>query len=260
MKIGYPNHPRRNITEELCWIRENGFEFVDLFLEPEAGVLDKIDPDAIRRELDGNGLSAVGHLACYLPIGSAMPELRKCAVDIASKYLKLFGRIGVEGATVHSNWPSMSLFSPEEGVELQIESLKQIVRAASSNDVRVLYEPVDKKQDSNENLERILNAVPQLGCHLDLGHCNLHGKQPEDMIRRFGDRLCHVHLHDNFGKADMHLPPGTGNIDWNAVFEAFRDVGYNGTVTLEIFSGDRDYVLLARKKIEKLRSAFLLRE
>lgn len=253
MKIGCPNHPRRDVLEEIRWIGDNGFEFVDLFLEPETGSLEKVDTSAIKTQLNREGLSAVGHMAWYLPIGSAMKELRKSAVDIAGSYFRLFAEIGISKATIHSNWPSMSLFSVQEGIDFQIESLKKLVDVAGEAGIQVLYEPIGKPQDSQENLEVILSALPEIGCHLDLGHCNLHGKSPQNMIRSFGDRLCHVHLHDNFGNADMHLPPGTGNIDWDEVFQAFKDVGYSGTITLEIFSKDRDYLLLAKKKVEKLR-------
>lgn len=256
MKIGFPNHPRKNIFEEIKWIGENGFEFVDLFFEPETTSIEKIEPEPIKQALKEFNLEATGHLAWYLPIGSAMVQLRRSAIEIATEYFDVLGKIGVRGVTIHSNWPSMSLFSGEEGVEFQIDSLKKLVDKGSEKGLTIFYEPIGSKQDSEENLEKILDAVPEVGCHLDLGHCNLHGKNPAGMIRQFKDRLCHLHLHDNYGDADMHLPPGTGNIDWNEVFVALRDIGYNGTVTLEVFSNDRDYALLARKKIEALRTRF----
>ena len=62
----------------------------------------------------------------------------------------------------------------------------------------------------------------------------------------------HVHLHDNDGRSDLHLPPGAGTIDWAAVVLALKDAGYDGTITLEVFSRDRDYVLLGKRKVEAL--------
>ncbi len=43
MKIGFPNHPQRNILKEIEWIGKNGFDFVDLFLEEDKAVPEKID-------------------------------------------------------------------------------------------------------------------------------------------------------------------------------------------------------------------------
>ncbi len=72
------------------------------------------------------------------------------------------------------------------------------------------------------------------------------------MIRQFGDRLHHLHVHDNKGQSDRHLPPGTGTINWREVVRALREVGYDETMTLEVFVPDRDYVLLAKRKMEAL--------
>jgi len=105
MKIGFPNNPRKNILDEIKWIGENGFDFVDLFLEEDMAVPGKIDVDKAKKLLREYRLGAVGHTACYLPIGSPIKSLREAAVFEAVKYLELFNRLGVENVTVHANWP-----------------------------------------------------------------------------------------------------------------------------------------------------------
>lgn len=59
----------------------------------------------------------------------------------------------------------------------------------------------------------------------------------------------HVHLSDNFQRFDDHLPLGVGRIDWNQALRLIRKVGYDGTMTMEVFSPDRDYVLLSAQKV-----------
>jgi sugar phosphate isomerase/epimerase len=251
MKIGFPNNPRRNVLTEIAWIGENGFDFVDLFLEPDKAALEAIDPAAIRREIARAGLGAIGHLAWYLPIGSPLPQLREAAVATAGAYLGVFREIGVGAVTVHANWPP-GMFSEDEGVAWQTQSLRDLVRRAEALRIRLMYEPIDTRRDSPENVECILNQVPGLLCHLDTGHCNLFGRRPGPMIRQFGSRLNHLHVHDNDGLYDQHLPPGTGRVDWEETFAALRAVYYDKTITLEVFSQDRDYVLFAKTKIERL--------
>jgi sugar phosphate isomerase/epimerase len=251
MELGFPNHPRADLESEIEWISDNGFDFVDLFLEPDKGVVEAIEPARVREALDRFDLSAVGHIAWYLPIGSPMPQLRRAAVDTAGEYLAVMAAIGLPSATVHANWPP-GLFSETEGLRWQIESLRRIAGAAETLGIRVMYEPTDREQDRPEHLEAVLEAVPDLLCHLDLGHCNLCGRRPVEMIRRFGGRIHHIHLHDNDGRSDLHLPPGAGNINWRAVVRALKEVGYDGTITLEVFSRDRDYTLLAKQRIEEL--------
>lgn len=251
MRLGFPNYPRADVLEQIEWIAANGFDFVDLFLEPDCAAIGAFAPAQVRGALDRLGLGATGHLAWYLPIGSPMDQLRRAAVEIAREYLGVFAEVGVPAVTIHSHWPP-GMFTAEEGVRWQINSLRQVLGAASALGLHVMYEPVGAEFDRPEHLAAVLDALPALLCHLDMGHCNLFGLSPSEMIARFAGRLHHVHLHDNDGRADLHLPPGAGTIDWRAVVGALKDSGYDGTITLEVFSRDRDYVLLGKRKIEML--------
>ncbi|MEW6557820.1 MAG: TIM barrel protein, partial [Elusimicrobiota bacterium] len=67
------------------------------------------------------------------------------------------------------------------------------------------------------------------------------------------DRLIHVHLSDNKGGYnDLHIPLGTGNVNWEDAVGLLKRIGYNNTITLEVFSRDRDYLLLTKQKVQKL--------
>ena len=48
------------------------------------------------------------------------------------------------------------------------------------------------------------------------------------------DRISHVHIHDNMGKKDEHLPLGKGTIDWKLVMEKLSD--YKGIFVTEMSS------------------------
>lgn len=73
---------------------------------------------------------------------------------------------------------------------------------------------------------------------LDTGHANIAGQDVPAMIRRYGNRLAVLHLNDNFGKIepvfeDLHLFPGYGLLDWEAIFSALHEIRYDGTVNME---------------------------
>ncbi|VVB61241.1 Xylose isomerase-like TIM barrel [uncultured archaeon] len=250
MKIGFPNHPRKDILEEIEWIGKNGFDFIDFFLEEDKAVPEKIDIEKAKTLLKKYGLATVGHTAWYLPIGSPIKSIRNAAVAEAAKYFAVFGRLGVKFVTIHSNWLS-GMFSSEEGVKFQVESLRKLVEEAKKYNIGVMYEPVDTPSDNVENVSAILDKVPGLFLHLDIGHANLFGKRPEDFIRKFHKRLKHVHLHDNDTYQDLHLPLGCGSTDWEKTIAVLKKY-YNGTITLEVFSRDKDYVLLSKEKLRKL--------
>ena len=251
MKLGFANHPRRDILEEIDWIGGQAFDFVDLCLESDRADPETLDIAALRKRLERWRLGCVGHTAYYLPTGSPMAALRRAAVDAATRCLEACARIGAPAMTVHTHWPP-GLFSPDEGVAFQVESLGLIVAAGQVRGVDVMLEPIGTERDTPERIQEIIRRVPGLACHLDLGHGNLCGRTPEDFIRAFAGRIRHVHASDNDGIRDLHLPPGVGHIDWETVLGALKATGYDGTITLEVFSRDRDYVRLGRDKIRAL--------
>ena len=105
------------------------------------------------------------------------------------------------------------------------------------------------------NLRKIMDRVPGLGFHLDIGHANLWQERnwTEEILVAFGDRLGHVHVSDNRGgDRDEHLPLGAGNIDWNWALGLLKRYGYDGTITAEVFSPDRAYLLAARDLLRRL--------
>jgi hypothetical protein len=80
---------------------------------------------------------------------------------------------------------------------------------------------------------------------------NLFGRKPEDFINKFKGKIKHIHLHDNDGNDDLHIPMGTGMINWEELVSLLKKY-YDGTITLEIFSRDKDYVLLSKDKLRRL--------
>jgi sugar phosphate isomerase/epimerase len=95
-------------------------------------------------------------------------------------------------------------------------------------------------------LEEILAAVdrPALGIALDVGHAHLRGGDPAAAARRVAPHLRHVHLHDNHGARDEHLPPGQGTIDLPALLAAIRGTGCTGAWIVEL-RASRDPAALA---------------
>jgi sugar phosphate isomerase/epimerase len=250
MKLGFPNHPRKNIFKEIEWVGENGFDFVDLFLEEDRATPEKIDIEKIKKLLNKYGLDVVGHIAWYLPIGSPSQSYREFAVSEAGKYFDVFSKLSVQYATVHANWPP-KLFTGEEGISFQVETLTKLVHDAMQYNIKIVYEPLDTWRDDIENVDEILRRVSGLFLHLDTGHANLFGRKPEQFIEKFHKQIRHIHLNDNDGIRDLHLHMGGGNIDWENLIRVLKKY-YDSTITLEIFSQDRNFVLMSRDKLQSL--------
>jgi sugar phosphate isomerase/epimerase len=50
----------------------------------------------------------------------------------------------------------------------------------------------------------------------------------------------------------MHLPLGVGNINWLQKVRLLKNVGYDSTITIEVFGDDDDYLVMSKNKIKKL--------
>ena len=71
-------------------------------------------------------------------------------------------------------------------------------------------------------------------------------------INCFRGRLGHVHISDNSGKRDDHLPVGEGNFDFKRFVSELKKSGYDNTITLEIFTDNRADLVLSRQRVSDL--------
>ncbi len=104
-------------------------------------------------------------------------------------------------------------------------------------------------------LSELLDAIPELGLHLDIGHANLlvDSNTTDELLAAYGKRLRHVHLHDNKGgNADLHLPLGAGTLETAHYIRSLQSAGYDGTITLEVFTPDRRYLASSREVLRQL--------
>lgn len=74
-----------------------------------------------------------------------------------------------------------------------------------------------------------------LGICLDCGQANVAHLDIPKEIEKIGRRLQVVHIHDNDGSFDQHLLPFEGNIDWNCVMGALKQIGFTGELALELY-------------------------
>ena len=93
-----------------------------------------------------------------------------------------------------------------------------------------------------DDFEAIFSAFPSLKMTLDTGHANIEdkrGRRLKGLADRFGQRIGHLHISDNRGKRDDHLAVGQGTVKFADLIRRLKIVGYDDTVTLEIFDDNR---------------------
>lgn len=255
MLIGAMNHPKRPVVQEIEWMAEMGLDFVDLTLEPPAAASWRVDVEAIRGALGEHEMTVVGHTAYYLPLASPFEPIRRAAVEELKNCLEIFHRLGVSWMNIHPD-RNIPLHERKFEIDRNLESLQELSKVAEDLGVGLMIENIPGHFNNAAQMGQLLDAMPQLGLHLDIGHCNLwvdrNTNTSEEILLAYGDRLKHVHLHDNRGGgADLHLPLGTGSLDLHSALRALRGTGYDGTITLEVFSIDRTYLAHSRDVLRK---------
>ena len=68
-------------------------------------------------------------------------------------------------------------------------------------------------------------------------------------INTFRDKIIHIHWHDNHGRKDEHLPIGEGLIDHEEIVRALKNIEYDRTITLEVFTNSND-AISSRNKLK----------
>jgi sugar phosphate isomerase/epimerase len=88
----------------------------------------------------------------------------------------------------------------------------------------------------------------------DVGHWNLFKNVTmEEWFSVLGSYISHVHVHDNRGLCDDHLPIGEGNIDFDLYFKLMKQYAPDTVYTIE--AHDKDKVELALQRLmERLKA------
>src|SRR5215203_5166647 len=235
MLIGTMNHPARDLLREIEWMAVTGFEFIDLTLEPPAAAASQIDVAAVRIALEKHDLQVVGHTAYYLPLCNPFESIRRAAVEELKTCLEIFAALGASWMNIHPDRQA-PFYERKYIIERNLQSLRELLVVAKNVGVGLMIENLPGSFNSVRQLSELLDPMPELGLHLDIGHANLlvDYNTTDEILAAYGRRLRHVHLHDNKGgSTDLHLPLGTGTIDTARYVRSLQARGYDQTITLE---------------------------
>ena len=96
---------------------------------------------------------------------------------------------------------------------------------------------VENSLDINPNLLKRLMKISDhdfLGVCLDVGHANLSTVPVSVWIEELEPHIGYMHLNDNHGVYDEHLPIGQGNIDWFSLYKQIHRMKEKPITTIEV--------------------------
>jgi sugar phosphate isomerase/epimerase len=254
MLVGAMNHPGRDVIKEIAWMVAFELDFIDVTLEPPLAASWLVNAKDIRRALDDFNLEVVGHTAYYLPLASPFEEVRRGVIEELKRCLEQFSIMGAKWMNLHPD-RHIPMHDRPFVIERNLKTITELLPVARDCGVGLMIENLPGDWNSVLQLSQLLDPLPELGLHLDIGHANLQTPRntTDELLRAYGARLRHVHLHDNKGgMLDLHLPLGAGTVDVAHQVQSLRATGYDGTITLEVFSEDKHYFAYSRDVLRKL--------
>jgi len=263
MLYGAMNFPVRPLLEEVESVGGLGFDYLEVAMDPPHGhhsVIRKMESD-LMKALERRKLSVVCHLPTFISSADLTEGLRRASLDEVFASLEVAARLQTLKVVLHPGYISgLGRFVMDKVKENAVKSLDAIVEKAHELGLCLCLENMFPKGHwlvRPDDFPELLDRFPSLYLTFDTGHAHMADSTDGmalDFIEKFSDRIGHVHASDNFGMEDNHLPLGAGTIDFQALVKALKAKGYNDTMTLEVFSRDRDYLRISRQKIEEMFS------
>jgi sugar phosphate isomerase/epimerase len=260
MKCGAMNLPTKPFTEELEVLGRLGFDYIELTMDAPECTPEKIlkNKDAIKELLQSYNLGLIAHLPTFISIADLYESIRKASIEENIKALEAGVALGVKKFVLHPG----TIHGLGKQVKAQAhkyadKSLMAILSRARELQVSICIEnmfPQTHGPTEAADFENIFLKYHDLKLTLDIAHAHIgtSRNRSSQFIERYPDKLSHVHVSDNYGKEDNHLPIGAGMIYFGRIFKELKMIGYDETMTIEVFSRDRDYLKISRDKVAQM--------
>jgi D-psicose/D-tagatose/L-ribulose 3-epimerase len=124
----------------------------------------------------------------------------------------------------------------EDEWKREVEFLQSLGDTLARHDVTLAIEPLNRFEtfflNTTADAVKLCEEVnhPKIGVLLDTFHANIEERDVVVAVRTAGRRLKHVHTCEN-----DRGTPGTGHVPWSGVFQALRDLRYDGWLVIESF-------------------------
>jgi sugar phosphate isomerase/epimerase len=200
----------------------------------------------LKKAFQDRGITPTVHASLYdINLGSLNPLIREASVRQLLECLKLAHDLGAEIVVVHPG--DLPGDYPEDLLPLSranlIEGLREALELAERLGVTLALE--NKARGRNRGLIQFpgehLSLIEGLGsanCRVafDVGHAYTLGLDIIRYLEKVFPYLVEVHLHDNDGLEDQHLPLGKGTVKLEPLLLALGRWGYCGPLILEMDS------------------------
>lgn len=238
-------------------IKDAGFDAVDpaLFTPGVISIIESPEGLSYAAELGKMVENAGLFIGQCHAIFAKSPDQWDRVIEITKKTLPFACKMGARFPVVHPICPltfedPLIRASAGKILELNRKMYRELVPIAEDLGMNILIENLFADGPCRDaipcwstyapELNQLMDAFPGLYICLDTGHAAITGQEPADLVYQLGDRIKALHLHGNDRIQDLHLTPfETSDMGWVPFCRALREIGYEGTVNLEVLSAVR---------------------
>ncbi len=207
--------------------------------------LESINVEKTKRELEKNKMVGLGSVGLPLDkdITSNDEVTRRRGIDYLKRCVEVTSELGGDAVNgvVYTAWGKITGKSrTEEEWRRSVDALKEVCRHARSFGVSLGLEPVNRFEtyflNTAADAVKLAKEVGEsnIKVHLDTFHMNIEEKDFYHPIKETGSLLWHLHCCEN----DRGVA-GTGHVDWDGVFRALSEIGYDRWLVIESFVPER---------------------
>ena len=134
---------------------------------------------------------------------------------------------------------------PDKEEEALKEYFPPLAALAGNEGLKVAVENIfgyDSKRDTVYKIamarpevhKAVASCSPYLCACLDVGHANIAGNDPAQVVKTLGGSLEVLHVHDSKDRTFEHTVPFLGNIDWQGFMDSLKEIDYKGVFSFEV--------------------------
>lgn len=235
MHLSMHNWMRVEPLDRTCErLAQCGYESIEIMGEPEQYA----DRESVHATLKRHGIRCWGSVTLMLEDRDLLhPDDAKRAASV--QYVKDCidlvadlggGEITIVPGLVGKTKPTAPA---EQEWDWAVAGLRDVYEHAGPKKVRMALEPLNRFETYflNRGAQALALAEAvgdECGVCLDCFHINIEEADPLTAIHEAGERLADFHIADS-----NRMAAGMGHMDWPAIVQALRSVGYDGALTVE---------------------------
>jgi sugar phosphate isomerase/epimerase len=245
------------VCRQVAELGYQGLELAPFTLAPRITDVTAAQRQELRRDAEACGLQIIGlhwllakteglHLTSpdagvRQRTAAYLGELARCTRDLG-------GELMVFGSPAQRRVPAGA--SKQQAIDFAVDTFQRAAPHFADQQVKLCLEPLSPPEADFINtcaeaqliLDRL--AHPQFVLHLDVKAMSTDDAPTTELIRRHGKKAGHFHANDVNRRG-----PSFGETDFVPIFQALKDSGYPGWVSVEVFDYSPDPVTIARDSI-----------